>query len=104
MKQYLLIAFGSACLAIGLSAHFNSKYTGIYYFKNVAGGSRFAGTASFYIPTDVIRILSPWDAQCGADGELDCVVTFNTNALTQTNFSKLAGPAMQRGTVDVKSF
>lgn len=103
MKKYLLGGLAAVCCAVGLSSYTGKTFTGTYLFKTNDGINKMTGTLQTYTNAQVTRITAIPDGGC-YEGDYDCIVTFNTNALTQTNFSNLVTPAQQRSTVSSRHY
>lgn len=101
MKKYLLGGLAAVCCAVGLSSYTGQTFTGTYLFKTNVGVNKTTGTLQTYTNSEVTRIAAVGDAGCSATSNIDCVVTFNTSALT-ANFNNLKAASTQRGTVAIR--
>lgn len=99
MKKYLLGGLAAVCCAVGLSSYTANTFSGPYYFKTNNGVNKLHLIAQVYNDAEVTRIAVLGDGDCENISDKDCIVTFNTNVLTQTNFSHLVSPSLQRSTV-----
>lgn len=100
MKKFMIGGLAAICAAVGLSSYNTQDFAGTYLFKVNSGVNKTAGTAQTYTDADVIRVASAINQGCTTSSGFDCIVTFATSNLTQTNFSHLqSGNKIQRGTV-----
>lgn len=90
MKPLILIALATICTAVNKSL--DLKFSGPYYFHVKEGVNKLSSSLYFSFEVERMYFMEP----CNYIGSYACVVTFNTNVLTQYNFEFFQNPFLPK--------